>query len=97
MALLRPVEQGNVGHLAVTQPLRFALFVPLQPGPVLGLPIQKSLKKQGEEEAQGSVLLADQDTQTSSQQAVASLTTGRMTWSPSMHLAEQPAKWPKAH
>lgn len=55
-ALLRPGQWGNVRHLAVTQPLRFPLFEPLQPGPVLGPPplrtavAQGYLKKWGEEE-----------------------------------------------
>ena len=35
-ALLRPGQWGNVRQLAVTQPLRFALSEPVQPGPVLG-------------------------------------------------------------
>lgn len=46
---------GKIGHLAVTQLLRSALFGPLQPRPVLGLPILREaaahghLKKWGEE------------------------------------------------
>lgn len=38
---------GKIGHLAVTQLLRSALFGPPQPGPVLGLPILREAAAHG--------------------------------------------------